>query len=86
MAVVFNAANVEAFVYLNGAQDAKRTHLPRGAPVDEEDGRLVIGHEFTSHNTDGYSSVTVDELMFFDTPLTAEEIMEIYMFYQSLGV
>ena len=37
------------------------------------DGRIVVGRQFTDRDRD-YASVMVDELLFFNQTLTAEEI------------
>ena len=45
------------------------------------DGRVVIGRKFTNANGD-YAHVEVDELIFFNKALSAEEVGHLYDTYQ----
>ena len=83
--LVYNATARELLGYRDAVELATRTSLGTGEQIYDDDGRLVIGQEYT-HLEDDYASVTVDELMFFDRPLHENEINEIYMFYQRLGI
>ena len=83
--LVYNATAREFYGYRDAVELVREVDLGTGEQIYEDDGRLVIGQEYT-HLEDDYASVTVDELMFFDRPLREEEINEIYMFYQRLGL
>ena len=41
------------------------------------DGRTVVGRLYTDQN-DSYSSVQVDELMYFNASLTSDDVQSIY--------
>ena len=41
------------------------------------DGRIVVGRHFTNLNQD-YSSVMVDELIYFNARLTSDDVVSIY--------
>ena len=63
-------------IYHDGQEVARSTNEGTG-PTTPGSGEVVIGRYFTS--LDGaYSSVLVDEMLFFNRELTAEEIEALY--------
>ena len=48
-----------------------------GGPYSAGDGRIVVGRCYTDDNGE-YASVQVDELIFFNQPLSTVEIQAIY--------
>ena len=80
MALVFNARSLEMIGYQNGTEVARDDDLDTGEEIYEDDGRFVIGKHYAGYNED-FSSVTVDDLMFYDRPLSEEEIRAIATFY-----
>ena len=68
-------------IYYNGAEVATDTTkyedtFPAG------DGRIIIGRRYTGQDWD-YASVHVDELIFFSSALTSDEVQAMYKFLES---
>ena len=66
-------------VYYNGTQldgdIAKSTYAFN--PLYAGDGRIVVGQHYTDFNN-AYTTVQVDELLFFNSSLTTYQIMSLY--------
>ena len=65
----------------DGAEVAREDELRTGEQIYEDDGRFVIGKYNAWYNDDHYASITVDDLMFYDRPLSEDEIRAISTFY-----
>ena len=80
VALVFDATSREMIGYQNGVEVARDDDIATGEEIYEDDGRFVIGKHYAGYNEDS-SSVTVDDLMFYDRPLSGEDIRAIATFY-----
>ena len=62
--------------YIDGEEKASGTHKTAFA-TSAGDGRIVVGRLFTDRD-EQYTSVQVDELIFFNAPLTSDDVQLIY--------
>ena len=67
-------------VYKDGADQTGDAKVEMGYSQPIADGRVVVGRFWTDSDNDGtaYSSVWVDELIYFNSCLSHEEIVKIY--------
>ena len=63
-------------VYFDGREVRSGT-IKTAIPYSAEDGRIVVGREYTDID-DRYTSILVDELMYFNQSLSLVEIEAIY--------
>ena len=60
-------------MFINGTEVANDT-TKAGGPYSAGDGRIVVGRIFTDHDY-YYTSLEVDELIFFNSALVLDEIV-----------
>ena len=63
-------------LYIDGEQVASDT-IKSGRSGSAEDGKIVVGRYFADRD-ERYSSVMVDELLFFNASLTNDDVQLIY--------
>ena len=63
-------------VYVNGAEVVSST-TKEGGLYPTGDGRIAVGRVYTDREQ-GYASVLVDELIYFDAVLTIDDVGSIY--------
>ena len=81
VALVYDVTSRQMIGYENGVEVAREDQPPTGEQIYEDDGRFVIGKYYSRYNDDDYASITVDDLMFYDRPLSEDEIRAISTFY-----
>ena len=63
-------------MFVDGAQVASDT-TKQGGPYPVGDGRIVVGRFYVDRDQD-YTSVQVDELIYFNASLTSDDVQSIY--------
>ena len=65
-------------MFINGAEVASKTtkNDPSYTP-SSGDGRIIVGRTFTN-SYERYTSLQIDELVYFNQGLTTEEIIKLY--------
>ena len=63
-------------IYYNGKEERCDT-IKHAAPYSTDDGRIVVGRYWVDRD-ERYSSVQVDELIYFNEPLTDTDVQSIY--------
>ena len=69
-------------LYYNGAEvTSSASKGISGSPYSPADGRMVVGKSYVDTNLDHFASLAVDELLFFNSQLTDEQITALYEMY-----
>ena len=83
VAMVYEATSRRYMAYENSERVASKAVIGYERPLDENDGFLVLGRSSTMKDN-SYTSVIVDDLMFYDRSLNPTEIYDILSFYDNM--